>query len=169
MAIKAFRSAAAALALSTTAALAPGFTAQAEAQASNPAIVYASAEHARDIEIQARGFAMDNSHDAIVLVVIQPEGGDARAMDALETIVERNRAQGITIGLVRLEAEGQVGTDIHAYAGGSALFRYENYDHRDINGQSGIMREHFAEGWDYLNQRRTASLAEDAQPVSQAG
>ena len=164
MAIKAFKSVAAAITLSTTAALAPGFTAQAEAQA-----VQISAEN-RDETIAAyQQFARGESDDEVVIMVVQPVGGDQRALDRLEQTLNRLRGEGVRIASFVIEAEGHQGTDIYGYAIGRELFDYNNYDNRDVARQAGIIARDVERGWGAVQSRQEmlATTVRVASPESE--
>ena len=153
--MKPFKSVAAAITLSTTAALAPGFTAQAEAQA-QPIQVTASQIPAYD------SFARSESNDEVVVMIVQPVGGDPEALEAIERALDISRSRGVSVASFVIEAEGHRGTDIYGFAAGYSLFDYENYDVRDIRGQSGIMRRDIQSGWEHIQERqaRTAARAD---------
>ena len=157
-----FKSVAAAITLSTTAALAPGFTAQAEAQASNPGVIYASAEHANDIVMQGDAFARQESDDRVVIMIIQPAGGDAEALSEVDRMIAyAERRHGVPIDSFVIEAEGQRGTDVVGFLDGSTIFVYDAYSARDIAGQAGIMVRDINDSWeDYqAEQSRVAQVS----------
>ncbi len=166
MAMTPFKSAAAALALSTTAALAPGFTAQAEAQPSGPGVIYASAEHANDVVMQGDAFARQESDDRVVIMVIQPAGGDAEALSEVDRMIaSAERRHGVPIDSFIIEAEGQRGTDVVGFLDGSTIFVYDAYTARDIAGQAGIMVRDINDSWeDYQAAQSRVAQVSAASP-----